>query len=106
MDLRVEIIDGADLEVDLVVDLNFRSNEIAEGDPAVEGVVEWKIELRPICVVCRSTSSSASPFSSHSLSSRVDMVVSDEIDSGVDVIDGSTTEGAAVDGASGAAVAS
>ena len=47
-----------------------------------------------------STSSSACPISSHSLSSRVDMVVADEIDSDADTIEGSATDGAAVDGAS------
>ena len=51
-----------------------------------------------------STSSSASPISSHSLSSRIDMVVADEIDSDADAIDGSVMEGATVDGASVAAV--
>ena len=42
----------ADLSVDVVVDLNLRSGEIAEGDSAVEGVVEWKVELRLVCAVC------------------------------------------------------
>ena len=53
-----------------------------------------------------STSSSVSPISNHSLSSRVDMVVADEIDSDVDTIEGSATVGAAVDGVSSVAVAS
>ena len=46
----------------------------------------------------------------NSLISRVDMVVADEqawrIDDGMDAVDGSATEGAAIDGASGAAVTS
>ena len=52
-----------------------------------------------------STSSSASP-SNHSLSSRVDIVVADEIDNDADSIEGSYSVGAAVDGVSGVAVAS
>ena len=40
MSLGVEFIGAA-----LVVDLNLRSNEVVEGDPVVEGVVQWEIEL-------------------------------------------------------------
>ena len=48
VDLRVEFVVGADLRVDVAVVMKF---EVVEGDPAVEGVVEWKIELEIVFAV-------------------------------------------------------
>ena len=45
VDLGVDFVVGADLRVDVVVVMNFGLVEVVEGDPAVEGVIEWKIEL-------------------------------------------------------------
>ena len=52
MDLEVEAVVGADLGVDVVVDMSFGLIEVAEGDPAVEAILEWKIELGIVCAVC------------------------------------------------------
>ena len=41
MNLRVEVVVvGADLEIDVVVDMSFEFVEVAEGDPAVETILE------------------------------------------------------------------
>ena len=40
VDLGVEFVVGADLRVDVAVVMKV---EVIEGDPAVEGVAEWKI---------------------------------------------------------------
>ena len=41
MNLRVEVVVvGADLGVDVVVDMSFEFVEVAEGDPAVETILE------------------------------------------------------------------
>ena len=52
MNLEVEVVVGSDLGVDVVVDMNFRFVEVAEGDPAVETVLEWEIQLGIFCAVC------------------------------------------------------
>ena len=43
MSLGVEVVVGADLGVDVVVDMSFEVVEVAEGDPAVETIIEWLI---------------------------------------------------------------
>ncbi len=40
MDLEVEVVVGADLGVDVVVDMSFGLMEVAKGDPAVEAILE------------------------------------------------------------------
>ena len=52
MNLGVEVVVGADLEVDVVVDMRFGLVEVAEGDPAVERILEWEIKLGIVCGVC------------------------------------------------------
>ena len=52
MDLEVEVVVGADLGVGVVVDMSFGLIEVAEGDPAVEAILEWEIELGIVCAVC------------------------------------------------------
>ena len=52
MNLEVEVVVGADLGVDVVVDMSFRFVEVAEGDPAVETILEWEIQLGIVCAVC------------------------------------------------------
>ena len=53
MNLRVEVVVvGADLGVDVVVDMSFGFVEVAEGDPVVETILEWEIELGIVCAVC------------------------------------------------------
>ena len=51
MNLEVEVVVVADLGVDVVVDMSFRFVEVAEGDLAVESVLEWEIELGAVCAV-------------------------------------------------------
>ena len=51
MSLEVEVVVGADLGVDVVVDMSFEVVEIAEGDPAVEPILEWEIQLGIVCAV-------------------------------------------------------
>ena len=41
-----------DLGIDVVVDMSFGLVEVIEGDPAVEGVIEWNIELEGAFVIC------------------------------------------------------
>ena len=41
----LEVVVGADLRVDVVVDMSLGLVEITEGDPAVDAILEWKIEL-------------------------------------------------------------
>ena len=53
MNLRVKVVVvGADLGVDVVVDMSFRIVEVAEGDPAVETILEWEIQLGIVCAIC------------------------------------------------------
>ena len=52
MSLEVEVVVGADLEVDVIVDMSFEVVEVAKGDPAVETVLEWEIQLGIVCAVC------------------------------------------------------
>ena len=52
MNLEVEVVVGADLRVDVVVDMSFGLVEVAEGDPAVETILEWEIELGIVSAVC------------------------------------------------------
>jgi hypothetical protein len=52
MVLEVEVVVGADLGVDVVVDMSFGLIEVDEGDPAVEAILEWEIELGIVCAVC------------------------------------------------------
>ena len=52
VNLKVEVVVGADLGVDVVVDMSFGFVEVAEGDPAVETILEWEIELEIVCAVC------------------------------------------------------
>ena len=52
MNLEVEVVVGADLGVDVVVDMSFRLVEVAEGDPAVETILELEIKLEIACAVC------------------------------------------------------
>ena len=40
MNLKVEVVAGADLGVNVVVDMIFEVVEVAEGDPAVETILE------------------------------------------------------------------
>ena len=40
MSLEVEVVVGADLGVDVVVDMSFEFVEVAEGDPAIEPILE------------------------------------------------------------------
>ena len=51
-DLGDEFVVDADLRVDVVVVMSFGFVEIVEGDPVVEGAIEWKIELEIVFVVC------------------------------------------------------
>ena len=51
MDLEVEVVVGADLGVNVVVDMSFGPVEVVEGDPVVEGVIEWNIELEIVFAV-------------------------------------------------------
>ena len=52
VDLGIEFVVDADLRVDVVVVMSFGFVEIVEGDPVVEGSVEWKIDLEIVCLVC------------------------------------------------------
>jgi len=52
MNLEVEAVVGADLGVDVVVDMSFGLVEVAEGDPAVDAILEWKIELGDVYALC------------------------------------------------------
>ena len=52
MNLGVEVVVGADLGVDVVVDMSFEVVEVAEGYPAVETILEWEIQLGIVCAVC------------------------------------------------------
>ena len=52
MNLGVEVVVGADLGVDVVVDMRFGLVEVAEGDPAVDAILEWKIDLGVVYAVC------------------------------------------------------
>ena len=52
MNLEVEVVVGADLGVDVVVDMSFGLVEVAEGDPAVETILEWEIQLGIVCAIC------------------------------------------------------
>ena len=53
MNLEVEVVVvGADLRVDVAVDMSFRFVEVAEGDPAVETILEWEVELGIVCAIC------------------------------------------------------
>ena len=40
MNLEIEVVVGADLGVNVAVDMSFVLIEVAEGDPAVEGILE------------------------------------------------------------------
>ena len=40
MDLEVEVVVGADLGVDVVVDMSFGPVKVVEGDPIVDGFVD------------------------------------------------------------------
>ena len=50
MSLEVEVVVGADLGVDVVVDMSFEVVEVTEG--AVETLLEWEIQLGIICAIC------------------------------------------------------
>ena len=52
MNLGVEVVAGAYLGVDVVVDMSFGLVEVAEGDPAVDTILEWKFELGVVYAVC------------------------------------------------------
>ena len=53
MNLEVEVVvAGADLGVDVVVDMSPGLVEVAEGDPAVDAILEWKIDLGVVYAVC------------------------------------------------------
>ena len=50
--LGVEVVVGADLRLDVVVDMSFEVVEVAEGDPAVETILEWEIQIGTVCAIC------------------------------------------------------
>ena len=52
MGLGTEVVVVAGLRVDVVLDLVLRAGEIAEGDSAVEGFVEWTVELSLVYALC------------------------------------------------------
>ena len=52
VDLGVEFVVDADLRIDVAVVMNFGFVEIVEGDPIVEGIFDWKIELEIVFVIC------------------------------------------------------
>ena len=52
MSLEVEVVVGVGLGVDMVVDMSFRFVEVAEGDLAVETILEWEIQLGIVCAIC------------------------------------------------------